>query len=98
MRKVHCTEFTFDAVYKCMQVVGVNSADKQHMFEKYLREAAIFPLYDAGTSGCNAGASTVTWPVLIRITSRDDPPAHESCSPVLMQSAVGMWLALISLR
>jgi acyl-CoA dehydrogenase len=34
-----------------MQVVGVNSADKQHMFEKYLREAAIFPIYDAGNFG-----------------------------------------------
>ena len=51
MCKVHCTELMFDAVYKCMQVVGVNSADKQHMFEKYLREAAIFPIYDAGNFG-----------------------------------------------
>jgi acyl-CoA dehydrogenase len=51
MCKVHCTELLFDAVYKCMQVVGVNSADKQHMFEKYLREAAIFPIYDAGNFG-----------------------------------------------
>ena len=41
----------FDAVYKCMQVVGVNSVDKQHMFEKYLREATILPLYDAGNFG-----------------------------------------------
>ncbi len=51
MCKIHCTELLFDAVYKCMQVVGVNSADKQHMFEKYLREAAIFPIYDAGNFG-----------------------------------------------
>jgi hypothetical protein len=34
-----------------MQVVGVNSVDKQHMFEKYLREATILPLYDAGNFG-----------------------------------------------
>ncbi len=34
-----------------MQVVGVNSLDRQHMFEKYLREAALFPLYDAGNFG-----------------------------------------------
>src|SRR3954452_23873767 len=33
---------------QCMQVVGVNSADKKHVFEKYLREAAIFPIYDGG--------------------------------------------------
>ena len=51
MCKVHCTELLFDAVYKCMQVVGVNSVDRQHPFEKYLREAAIFPLYDAGNFG-----------------------------------------------
>jgi hypothetical protein len=38
-------------VFKCMQVVGVNSVDKQHMFEKYLREATILPLYDAGNFG-----------------------------------------------
>lgn len=51
MNKVFCTETMFDAVYKCLQVVGVNSADKKHMFEKYLREAAIFPIYDAGNFG-----------------------------------------------
>jgi acyl-CoA dehydrogenase len=51
MCKVHCTELLFDAVYKCMQVVGVNSVDRQHPFEKLLREAAIFPLYDAGNFG-----------------------------------------------
>jgi alkylation response protein AidB-like acyl-CoA dehydrogenase len=51
MCKIHCTELLFDAVYKCMQVVGVNSADKQHNFEKYLREAAILPIYDAGNFG-----------------------------------------------
>jgi acyl-CoA dehydrogenase len=32
-------------------VVGVNSVDKRHMFEKYLREATILPLYDAGNFG-----------------------------------------------
>jgi alkylation response protein AidB-like acyl-CoA dehydrogenase len=51
MCKVHCTELLFDTVYKCMQVVGVNSYDKQHMFEKYLREAACFPIYDGGNMG-----------------------------------------------
>jgi alkylation response protein AidB-like acyl-CoA dehydrogenase len=51
MCKIHCTELLFDAVYKCMQVVGVNSADKQMPFEKYLREATILPIYDAGNFG-----------------------------------------------
>ena len=51
MCKIHCTELLFDSVYKCMQVVGVNSLDKRHLFEKYLREAAVLPLYDAGNFG-----------------------------------------------
>lgn len=51
MCKVHCTELMFETVYKCMQVVGVNSYDKQHLFEKYLREAACFPIYDGGNMG-----------------------------------------------
>jgi alkylation response protein AidB-like acyl-CoA dehydrogenase len=51
MCKVHCTELMFDTVYKCMQVVGVNSYDKKHLFEKYLREAACFPIYDGGNMG-----------------------------------------------
>jgi hypothetical protein len=29
MCKIHCTELLFDAVFKCMQVVGVNSVDKK---------------------------------------------------------------------
>jgi alkylation response protein AidB-like acyl-CoA dehydrogenase len=51
MCKIFCTELMFETVYKCMQVVGVNSADRRRNFEKYLREAAIFPIYDAGNMG-----------------------------------------------
>jgi nitroalkane oxidase len=51
MNKVFCTELLMDSVYKCMQVVGVNSVDRKHRFERYLREAAILPLYDAGNFG-----------------------------------------------
>jgi alkylation response protein AidB-like acyl-CoA dehydrogenase len=51
MNKTYCTETLLESVYKCMQVVGVNSADRQHPFEKYLREAAIFPIYDGGNFG-----------------------------------------------
>ena len=51
MCKIHCTELLFDCVYKCMQVVGVNSVDKKHPFDEYLREATILPLYDAGNFG-----------------------------------------------
>jgi hypothetical protein len=31
--------------------MGVNSLDRTHPIEKYLREAAVFPLYDAGNIG-----------------------------------------------
>jgi hypothetical protein len=34
-----------------MQAMGVNSLDRQHPVEKFLREAAVFPLYDAGNIG-----------------------------------------------
>ncbi len=51
MSKVHCTEAMFQTVYKCMQVMGINSADRVHPLEKYLREAAILPIYDAGNIG-----------------------------------------------
>jgi hypothetical protein len=33
------------------EVVGVNSVDKKHLWEKYLREVAILPTYDAGNFG-----------------------------------------------
>ena len=51
MCKIHCTEMLFDCVYKCMQVVGVNSVDRKHQYDRYLREAAVLPLYDAGNFG-----------------------------------------------
>jgi hypothetical protein len=34
-----------------MQAMGVNALDKNHPMEKFLREAAVFPLYDAGNIG-----------------------------------------------
>ncbi len=51
MSKVFCSETMFDTVYKCMQVMGINSLDKAHPMEKYLREAAVLPIYDAGNIG-----------------------------------------------
>ena len=51
MSKVLCTEMMFETVYKCMQVMGINAADKVHPLEKLLREAAILPIYDAGNIG-----------------------------------------------
>jgi nitroalkane oxidase len=51
MVKIHCTEMLFDCVYKCMQVVGVNALDRKWQYDRYLREAAVLPLYDAGNFG-----------------------------------------------
>jgi hypothetical protein len=58
----------FGAVYKCLQVVGVNSADKEHMFERYLRESAISPSTTVEISACSAAAFTASSPA--RTTTR----------------------------
>ena len=51
MAKVFCGETLFNAVYRTMQAMGVNALDRAHPMEKFLREAAVFPLYDAGNIG-----------------------------------------------
>ncbi len=51
MNKIICTEMLFDCVFKCMQVVGVNALDTKYPFHRYLREASLLPLYDAGNFG-----------------------------------------------
>lgn len=51
MAKVFCGETLFHAVFRTMQAMGVNSLDRAHPVERYLREAAVFPLYDAGNIG-----------------------------------------------
>jgi hypothetical protein len=34
-----------------MRIMGVNSYDRSHPLEKYMREALCFPIYDAGNIG-----------------------------------------------
>ena len=51
MAKVFCGETLFNAVFRTMQAMGVNALDRAHPVEKYLREAAVLPLYDAGNIG-----------------------------------------------
>jgi alkylation response protein AidB-like acyl-CoA dehydrogenase len=51
MAKIFCGETLFHAVFRTMQAMGVNSLDRAHPIEKFLREAAVFPLYDAGNIG-----------------------------------------------
>ncbi|MGB3485528.1 MAG: acyl-CoA dehydrogenase family protein [Mycobacterium sp.] len=49
--KIQVTEMMFDVVFKCMQIVGVNSLEKKNGFGKILREASVLPIYDGGNMG-----------------------------------------------
>ncbi len=51
MSKIQVTEMMFDVVFKCMQIVGVNSLETKNLFGKYLREASVLPIYDGGNMG-----------------------------------------------
>lgn len=51
MAKIFCSEILFGAVFQAMKVLGVNALDKALPLERYLREATVFPLYDAGNMG-----------------------------------------------
>lgn len=51
MAKIFCSETLFTSVFQAMKVVGVNALDMQGPLERYLREATVFPLYDAGNMG-----------------------------------------------
>src|SRR5258707_4972387 len=53
MSKVFCGKALFGAVFKAMQVMGVNSLDRRHPVERFLREALVFPLYAAANLGGN---------------------------------------------
>jgi hypothetical protein len=85
MCKVHCTELLFDAVFKCMQVVGVNSVGRTHLFEKYLREATIRPLYACPRDGCDIGeierSSRSELPVLSGVEERISRPTDAASRP-----------------
>jgi hypothetical protein len=83
--KVHCTERLFDAVFKCMQFVGVNSVDRTHLLEKYLREAAIRPLYACPRDECDIGeierSSRSELPVLSGVEERISRPTDSASRP-----------------
>jgi hypothetical protein len=61
MAKVFCGEVLFGAVFKAMQVMGVNSLDRRHPVERFLREALVFPLYDAGNIGMQMRKIGASW-------------------------------------
>lgn len=83
MSKVFCTETCFQLVYKCMQVMGVNACDKVHPLEKYLREASVLPIYDAGNVGMQRRK---IWGV---IADPDfDPMSFVQCRPIHFTKAM----------
>ena len=49
--KIFGGETCVEVVYTCMRIMGVNSYDRDHPLEKYMREALCFPIYDAGNIG-----------------------------------------------
>ena len=49
--KIFGGETCVEVVYTCMRIMGVNSYDRSHPLEKYMREALCFPIYDAGNIG-----------------------------------------------
>ena len=51
MAKVLPTESLVDAVYKCMQLVGVTSLDREHPMERFMRDVMVLPIFDGGNLG-----------------------------------------------
>lgn len=51
MNKIRVTEMRFDCVFKCVQIVGVNSVERANGYGKILREASVLPIYDGGNMG-----------------------------------------------
>ena len=83
MSKVFCGETLFNAVFRVMQVMGVNALDKAHPVEKYLREAAVFPLYDAGNIGMQMRK---IWGVML--DDAFDPRAIADCRPITFRKSM----------
>jgi hypothetical protein len=77
MAKIFPGELLMGAVYECMQIVGVNSLNKEYPLEKFMREALVFPIYDGGNMGMQRRK---IWGV---IADPDfDPRAFSECRPV----------------
>jgi alkylation response protein AidB-like acyl-CoA dehydrogenase len=77
MAKIFCGETLFTTVFRAMQAMGVNSLDRRHPMEKFLREAAVFPLYDAGNIGMQMRK---IWGVML--DPEFDPRAIADCRPI----------------
>ena len=88
MAKVFCSETMFQSVFEAMQVMGVNALDREHPVERYLREALVLPLYDAGNIGMQMRK---IWGV---IADPDyDPKAIMDSSPIEFKKSMEGWTA-----
>jgi hypothetical protein len=75
-----------------MQSMGVNALDKKHPLERYLREAAVFPLYDAGNIGMQMRK---IWGVMM--DPDFDPRAFADCNPITFKiSMEGAGLEMVA--
>jgi alkylation response protein AidB-like acyl-CoA dehydrogenase len=83
MSKVFCGELLFTAVFKTMQAMGVNALDKKYPLERYLREAAVFPLYDAGNIGMQMRK---IWGVMM--DPDFDPRAFADSNPITFKKSM----------
>jgi alkylation response protein AidB-like acyl-CoA dehydrogenase len=88
MSKVYCSETMFQAVFEAMQVMGVNSLDRDHPVERYLREALVFPLYDAGNIGMQMRK---IWGVMA--DPNYDPRAITESSAIEFKKSMEGWTA-----
>ena len=79
MSNVFCGERLFGAVFKAMQVMGVNALDRRHPVERHLREALVFPLYDAGNVG---------------MQMRKSPRAIADSRPIEFKKSMEGWTAV----
>ena len=66
-----------------MQAMGLNSLDKAHPLEKFLREAAVFTLYDAGSTGMQ---TRKVWGVML--DPEFDPRAIADTRPIKFKKSM----------
>ena len=78
MSKVLCGELMTSSVFKAMQIMGVNSLDRKHPIERYMRESMVFPLYDAGNLGMQVRK---IWGVIL--DDGFDPRAFAQSDPIV---------------
>lgn len=77
LNKIFSAELMFQTVFQCMRVMGINSVDKRYPLEKCLREAIIFPLYDAGNLAMQRRKA---WGVMA--DPAFNPMAFVDCAPI----------------